>query len=130
MIRKVYANQEEFHKQNAELGTKLPFAEDTAVLASPLQVGKKTIPNRLVCQAMEGCDGTPTGEPDTLTKRRYDRFAKGGFHLQVNVTSAELLRHAQQCPEEHEDLLIRISGYSDYFTRLDTQLQDALIART
>lgn len=60
----------------------------------------------------------------------HDRFAKGGFHLQVNVTSAELLRQAQQCPEEHEDLLIRISGYSDYFTRLDTQLQDALIART
>ena len=57
----------------------------------------------------------------------HDHFAKGGFHLQVNVTSAELLRHAQQCPEEHEDLLIRIS---DYFTRLDTQLQDALIART
>ena len=81
MIRKVYANQEEFHKQNAELGTKLPFADDTAVLASPLQVGKKTIPNRLVCQAMEGCDGTPTGEPDTLTKRRYDRFAKGGAGL-------------------------------------------------
>jgi len=30
---------------------------------------------------MEGCDGTPEGRPDTLTKRRYDRFARGGAGL-------------------------------------------------
>ena len=81
MIRKVYTNCEEFHQQNEALGTNLPFAEDTSLLASSLQVGGKTIPNRFVCQAMEGCDGTPTGEPDQLTKRRYDRFAKGGSGL-------------------------------------------------
>ena len=34
--------------------------------------------NRLACQAMEGCDGTPDGSPNVLTKRRYARFAKGG----------------------------------------------------
>ena len=81
MNRKVYLRAEDFAAQDRELGTNLPFAEDTSILAKPLQVGGKTIPNRLACQAMEGCDGTPTGEPDVLTLRRYDRFAKGGAGL-------------------------------------------------
>ena len=81
MIRKVYTSFEEFLNQNRELGTALPFSQDTGVLKTPFSVGTKVIPNRLVCQAMEGCDGTPTGEPDELTIRRYDRFAKGGAGL-------------------------------------------------
>ena len=81
MIRKVYTTAESFHEQNTALGTNLPFSEDVAVLSHPLQVGSKVIPNRLVCQAMEGCDGTPEGSPDVLTKRRYERFAKGGAGL-------------------------------------------------
>lgn len=81
MIRKVYTSIEEFQTQNAQLGTQLPFSQDTAVLSTSLAVGSKTIRNRLACQAMEGCDGTADGSPDTLTKRRYERFAKGGAGL-------------------------------------------------
>ena len=81
MVRKVYTTAEEFQLQNAQLNTNLPYSDNMAVLAQPLQVGNKIIPNRLVCQAMEGCDGTATGEPDQLTRRRYDRFAKGGAGL-------------------------------------------------
>lgn len=81
MIRKVYTTAESFHEQNTALGTALPFAEDVSNLSQSLQIGNKSVPNRLVCQAMEGCDGTPTGEPDELTKRRYQRFAKGGAGL-------------------------------------------------
>lgn len=78
MVRKVYMKPEEFHAQNDALGTALPFAEDLSMFRSPLTVNGKTIPNRLACQAMEGCDGTADGAPDELTIRRYDRFAKGG----------------------------------------------------
>ena len=81
MIRKVYQTQIDFLQQNEALGTQLPFAENTEILAKPLPLGSKTIANRLVCQAMEGCDGTPDGRPDVLTRRRYDRFAKGGAGL-------------------------------------------------
>ena len=81
MTRKVYTTLQEFHMQNQELGTALPFTPDVAALAAPLAVGSKTIPNRLACQAMEGCDGTADGSPDVLTKRRYERFAKGGAGL-------------------------------------------------
>ena len=81
MVRKVYMTLQDFHTQNQELGTALPCARDTKVLTAPLTVGGKIIPNRLACQAMEGCDGTTDGSPDVLTKRRYERFAKGGAGL-------------------------------------------------
>ena len=81
MVRKVYLTEEAFQEQNVQLGVNLPYAKDVSVLAQPLQVGSKTIPNRLACQAMEGCDGTPEGIPDVLTQRRYERFAKGGAGL-------------------------------------------------
>lgn len=81
MNRKVYTNAHAFHAQNTELGTALPYSEDTSILSTPLNISSKLIRNRLACQAMEGCDGTLSGEPDMLTKRRYDRFAKGGAGL-------------------------------------------------
>lgn len=81
MMRKVYTSAEEFQTQNKELGTELPFLQDTSVLNTSLTVGGKKIQNRLACQAMEGCDGTDSGSPDTLTKRRYERFARGGAGL-------------------------------------------------
>ncbi|MBR2957776.1 MAG: NADH:flavin oxidoreductase [Clostridia bacterium] len=78
MIRKVYTSREEFTSQRDELKLNIPYAEDVSVLNTPIQIGKKAAPNRLACQAMEGCDGTADGSPDELTIRRYDRFAKGG----------------------------------------------------
>ena len=68
---------EELKKTAGELG--LTFrCGDPAALAAPCALGAKTAPNRLVCQAMEGCDGTYDGLPDELTKRRYRRLAEGG----------------------------------------------------
>lgn len=81
MNRKVYTDPKQFHAQNEALNTLLPYADDVSVLSAHLQVGSKTIANRLACQAMEGCDSTFSGEPDELTYRRYDRFAKGGAGL-------------------------------------------------
>ena len=81
MNRKVYTAMSDFAAQNSELGNLLPCSEDVSVLNQAVTVGSKTVPNRLACQAMEGCDGTATGEPDELTIRRYDRFAKGGAGL-------------------------------------------------
>ncbi|MBQ8431510.1 MAG: flavin oxidoreductase/NADH oxidase [Clostridia bacterium] len=78
MNRRVYTKIEDFEQQNATLECPLPYTADTSALAAPLSLGKKTAPNRLVCQAMEGCDGRGDGAPDELTRRRYRRFAAGG----------------------------------------------------
>jgi len=55
---------------------------------------------------------------------------RGGFEIQVNVVSAEVLEDAQQHPENHADLLVRVAGYSDYFVHLNANMQAEIIART
>lgn len=57
-------------------------------------------------------------------------FDLGAFHVQFNVISTELLRKAQENPEEHKDLLVRVAGYSTQFVNLSREMQDAIIERT
>jgi len=57
-------------------------------------------------------------------------FRLDGHHIQFNVVDSETLRRAQESPDEHQDLIVRVAGYSDYFNSLDRPLQDEIIART
>ena len=54
----------------------------------------------------------------------------GGFEVQVNVVDRETLLDAQKRPEAHQDLLVRVAGYSDYFVHLNPNMQAEVIART
>lgn len=76
-----YKFPEEMLAEAAALGLRIPFSENTALLAKPLELGRKTLPNRIVIQPMEGCDSMNDGSPDELTLRRYDRFARSGAGL-------------------------------------------------
>lgn len=57
-------------------------------------------------------------------------FALDGHHIQFNVIDKETLLDAQKHPEEYENLIVRVAGYSDYFNNLDRALQDEIISRT
>ena len=57
-------------------------------------------------------------------------FLNGGFHVQYNVVSRETLLDAQKNPEKHRGLVVRVAGYSAFFTALDPSLQQDIIART
>lgn len=52
------------------------------------------------------------------------------WHIQFNVLNTDTLREAQKHPEQYGNLLVRIAGYSAYFTELSKDLQDDIIART
>ncbi len=52
------------------------------------------------------------------------------WHVQFNVINTETMRKAQKDPDQYRDLLVRIAGYSAYFSELSKDLQDDLIART
>lgn len=56
-------------------------------------------------------------------------FELGGFHIQLNSIDKEVLKSAQKEPENYKNLMIRISGHSNYFVVLDQTLQNALIER-
>lgn len=50
--------------------------------------------------------------------------------IQFNVLSNETMRAAQEVPEEYKGLIVRVTGYSAYFTQLLRPFQDAIINRT
>ncbi len=67
---------------------------------------------------------------DKLVRLIRTYFKLGGHHVQFNVVDAATLRAAQENPERHRDLIVRVAGYSDYFCDLSRVLQDEIIART
>jgi formate C-acetyltransferase len=54
----------------------------------------------------------------------------GISQIQFNVVDRETLLDAQKHPEEYQDLLVRVAGYSAYFVDLSKGLQDSIISRT
>ena len=57
-------------------------------------------------------------------------LTNGGKHVQFNVVSAETLQKAQQDPEKYRSLIVRVAGYSAYFSLLQHRVQDEIIHRT
>ena len=53
-----------------------------------------------------------------------------GFHVQYNIVSRETLLDAQRHPEKHRDLIVRVAGYSAFFSVLSPDTQNDIIART
>jgi len=72
----------------------------------------------------------------TATGRRNTRalieayFRMGGLQIQISVLDQEALLDALEHPERHEDLIVRIGGYSAYFNRLSEDLKREVIKRT
>jgi pyruvate formate-lyase/glycerol dehydratase family glycyl radical enzyme len=54
----------------------------------------------------------------------------GCWHVQFNVVDTRTLRDAQERPQEYADLLVRVAGYSAYFTQLHVEVQEEIIHRT
>jgi formate C-acetyltransferase len=51
-------------------------------------------------------------------------------HVQFNVVNNEDLKRAKVKPELYRDLMVRVAGYTAYFTELTSDLQDEIIERT
>jgi pyruvate-formate lyase len=57
-------------------------------------------------------------------------FDLGGMQLQFNMVDSETLKDAMAHPENYRDLIVRISGYNAYFTKLSKDLQIEIIERS
>lgn len=57
-------------------------------------------------------------------------FKLKGHHIQFNVIDKNILIDAQNNPEEYNDLIVRVAGYSDFFNNLSKELQSEIIERT
>ena len=56
-------------------------------------------------------------------------FAKGGCHLMVTVVDKGVLEDAVEHPENHPDLIVRVSGFSAVFVDLSPNIQQELLSR-
>ncbi|MFP4380872.1 MAG: pyruvate formate lyase family protein [Candidatus Sumerlaeia bacterium] len=96
--------------------TKLDHSKVTGAYALNMRFTKSLV---------SGATGT-----DALKNLIRTLFAKGGMQIQVNVVDAEVLKEAREKPDQHRDLVVRVAGYSEFFTNLDRHLQDEIISRT
>ena len=62
-----------------------------------------------------------------LVKYFIDR---GGHQLQLNSVNRDVLINAQKNPEDYKNLIVRVWGWSGYFTELAKEYQDHIIKRT
>lgn len=53
----------------------------------------------------------------------------GGQQLQLNAVNRDTLLEAQQHPQAHRNLIVRVWGWSGYFVELDREYQDHIISR-
>ena len=67
---------------------------------------------------------------EALTAAIKVYFAKGGQEVQINCVSRETLRDAMEHPENYGSLVVRVSGFSAYFTKLDRSVQEDILHRT
>lgn len=65
-----------------------------------------------------------------LTDLLMGAAERGLGNVQFNTVNVETLIDAQQHPEKHQNLAVRVSGFSQKFNLLSRELQDHIIART
>ena len=54
----------------------------------------------------------------------------GGLHFQLTYVSVEDMINAQKSPDEYKNLRVRVSGFSDYFVSLNSDIQTDIINRS
>lgn len=57
-------------------------------------------------------------------------FKNGGIHFQLTYVSKDDLIAAKNDPEKYKNLRVRVTGFSDYFVRLQDSVQEDIIERT
>ena len=72
----------------------------------------------------------PRDRQKLLTLLRTFFEVHKGWHVQYNIVSRETLLAAKAHPDQYRDLVVRVAGYSAFFTALSPDTQDDIIART
>lgn len=90
-----------------------------------LITGGTLLNQKVTPSAIEGEEGL-----DKLSNLVRAYFKLDGHHIQFNVFNKETLLKAQKNPEDYKNLIVRVAGYSDYFSNLNKELQDEIISRT
>jgi pyruvate-formate lyase len=105
-------------------------AGPTAVLRSALKAGFKESHASVLNQKFSASILGSNESINKLAAYTNAFMANGGSHIQYNMVDTNELRDAKIHPENHSDLIVRIGGFSAYFTQLSADIQDDVINRS
>jgi pyruvate-formate lyase len=101
----------------------------TAVLRSALNAGFKESHASVLNQKFSAAILRSPESVAKLVTYTQAFMSNGGSHIQYNMVDTNELRDAKIHPENHRDLIVRIGGFSAYFTQLSSDIQDDVINR-
>jgi len=102
----------------------------TAVFQSAMKVKQDTYQGTLMNMKIHPSALTTDEDLTKLGSMIKTYLTNGGKHIQFNVVDREVMEDAKVKPDKHPDLVVRVAGYSAYFTRLPESIQDEVIERT
>lgn len=93
----------------------------TSAILGGVLLNQKLNPNSL---------GQPRDRQKLMVLLRTFFEVHKGWHVQYNIVSRDTLLAAKEHPDQYRDLVVRVAGYSAFFTALSPDTQDDIIART
>ena len=103
----------------------------TSLINSVLSIPPKCGLGTLIFNLRLNADMLKTPEKRAIIKSLITTFFKrGGMQIQVTIVDQDTLRKAFEKPEDYPNLMVRIGGFSEYYTRLDRTLQAEILKRT
>ena len=101
-----------------------------AVFQSAMEVDQDPYQGTLMNMKFHPSNMKTRSDLEKLSLMVKTYLTHGGKHVQFNVVDREEMEDAKVRPEEHPELVVRVAGYSAYFTRLPESIQDEVIERT
>ena len=101
-----------------------------AVFLSAMEVNQDPYQGTLMNMKFLPSNMKTRADLEKLSSMVKTYLTHGGKHVQFNVVDREEMEDAKVRPEEHPELVVRVAGYSAYFTRLPESIQDEVIERT
>ncbi len=102
----------------------------TAVLRSALKAGSKESYASVLNQKFSSSIVQSEESIGKLVDYTNAFLGNNGSHIQYNMVDTEELKDAKVNPDKHKDLIVRIGGFSAYFTQLSPGIQDDVINRS
>lgn len=103
----------------------------TAVLSSVSKINQVDYPNGTLLN-MKFHPSSLQGEESIVKLSQLLRtyFDMGGMEVQINIINSDIMKDAQKHPENYQNLVVRVAGFSTYFVELHEESQNDLIRRT
>jgi formate C-acetyltransferase len=101
----------------------------TAAIKSIAKLDHSLLANGLACTLNINPEIAKIDDGKVLESLIRTYVKLGGSHLQFNSISLKMLEDAQKFPENHKDLMVRVSGYSARFVDLPKAVQDDIMDR-